>query len=127
MEPLLGAVDLTRISYHTTGEEGDGNRWTLNLNALSGFRATSMCGGIDGRKIDWVIVGGESGRGARSMVLGWAKDIVRQCQAAGTPVMVKQLGAKPTNREGVIHVIHDKKGADMADWPEVLRVREFPK
>jgi protein gp37 len=77
--------------------------------------------------LDWVIVGGESGRGARSMVLGWAKNIVRQCKAAGVPVMVKQLGAKPTNREGVIHIVSDRKGGDMAEWPVELRVREFPR
>jgi hypothetical protein len=61
------------------------------------------------------------------MVLGWAKDVVRQCKAAGVPVMVKQLGAKPTNREGVIHIVADRKGGDMAEWPEELRVREFPR
>jgi hypothetical protein len=61
------------------------------------------------------------------MVLGWAKDLVGQCQAAGVPVFVKQLGAHPTNREGerCPHIKH-KKGADMSEWPDELRVREFP-
>lgn len=74
----------------------------------------------------WVVVGGESGRGARPFVLGHAKRIVRQCRSAGVPVFVKQVGAKPVNREGVAHAISDRKGAVMSDWPEELRVREFP-
>lgn len=77
-------------------------------------------------QVDWIICGGESGPKARPMVLGWAKDIVRQCRAAGVPVHVKQLGARPTNREGVPHPISDRAGAVLAEWPEELRVQEFP-
>ncbi len=77
--------------------------------------------------LDWVIVGGESGPGARPFVLGWGKDIVRQCNAAGVAVFVKQVGANPVNREGErCPHIHDRKGKVMEEWPEVLRVREFP-
>lgn len=77
--------------------------------------------------IDWVILGGESGPGARPCALGWFKDIVRQCKAVGTSVFVKQLGARPTNREGhPCPHIHQHKGNDMAEWPEDLRIREFP-
>jgi hypothetical protein len=60
------------------------------------------------------------------MVLGHAKEIVRQCRHAAVSVLVKQIGARPTNREGVLHSISDKKGAVLADWPEALRIREFP-
>jgi len=42
--------------------------------------------------IDWVVVGGESGPRARPMDVGWARDIVDQCKAAGVPVFVKQMG-----------------------------------
>ena len=72
--------------------------------------------------LDWVIVGGESGPGARPMMTDWAQDLVRQCRDAGIPVFVKQMGtwaarfAKYKNR----------KGADPAEWPADLRVREFP-
>lgn len=78
-------------------------------------------------ELDWVIVGGESGHGARPFVLGWGKEIVRQCQAAGVPVFVKQVGARPVNREGdpCPHIL-DRKGKVMEEWPEELRVREFP-
>lgn len=77
--------------------------------------------------VDWIIVGGESGPRARPFVLGWGKEIVRQCRAAGVPCFVKQVGARPVNREGerCPHV-HDKKGKVMDEWPEELRVREFP-
>lgn len=45
-------------------------------------------------KLDWVIVGGESGPGARPCGIAWIRSIVEQCKAAGVPVFVKQLGAK---------------------------------
>ncbi|MAU46139.1 MAG: hypothetical protein CMP09_15240 [Yangia sp.] len=47
--------------------------------------------------IDWVIVGGESGPGARPMHPDWARTIRDQCKAAGVPFFFKQWGAwKPT-------------------------------
>lgn len=42
------------------------------------------------KKIDWVIVGGESGAGARSMELSWVVDIRNQCQRADVPFFFKQ-------------------------------------
>jgi protein gp37 len=117
MEPLLGpvALDCLRGAPDWPRDVLRGTSTSKDGQPVPGTGA-----------VDWVIVGGESGPKARPMVLGWAKEIVRQCQAAGVPVMVKQLGAKPTNREGVPHPITDRKGGNMADWPEVLRVREFP-
>lgn len=95
--------------------------------------------------IDWVIVGGESGQDARPCDLAWIRGIVRQCQAARVPVFVKQLGAKPLcvdrelwERDGrswetieptgarVPMKMRDPKGGEMWEWPEDLRVREFP-
>lgn len=43
-------------------------------------------------RLDWVIVGGESGPGARPLELAWVRSIVAQCSAANVPVFVKQLG-----------------------------------
>lgn len=43
--------------------------------------------------IDWVIVGGESGRGARPMQLDWARTIRDQCTSARVPFFFKQWGA----------------------------------
>jgi len=92
---------------------------------------------------DWVIVGGETGPGARPCNVEWIRDVVRQCKAVGVPCFVKQLGSRPTRAEGDepfehikyrkeydtgFHeaVPYDPKGADPAEWPEDLRVREWP-
>lgn len=79
---------------------------------------------------DWVIVGGESGPHARPCQVDWVRSLVRQCQAAGMPVFVKQLGSQPIESDGVGFVRHmmlrDKKGGDPSEWPEDLRVREYP-
>lgn len=83
--------------------------------------------------LGWVVVGGESGPGSREMRLDWARKMVRQCQEADVPVMVKQLGAKPMEWEGnhlgkwlSRHVTRHKKGGEMSEWPEDLRVRQYP-
>lgn len=87
------------------------------------------------RQIHWVIVGGESGPGARPFDVAWARAIVAQCKAAGVPVFVKQIGAFPVSErevgtaKGSSHVplkLHDRKGGDPAEWPEDVRVREMP-
>ena len=44
------------------------------------------------RGIDWVIVGGESGPGARPMHSDWARSLLNQCQAANVPFFFKQFG-----------------------------------
>jgi hypothetical protein len=51
---------------------------------------------------------------------------VRECRDNHVPVHVKQMGSNPTNREGEPHRLVHWKGADMAEWPEDLRVQEFP-
>jgi protein gp37 len=79
-----------------------------------------------GPRVDWIIVGGESGGQARPFVLGWAKDTARQCKIAGVAVHVKQLGSNPTNREGEPHHQRDRAGRDPSEWPEILRVQEWP-
>ena len=83
--------------------------------------------------LDWVIVGGESGPGARRCDLRWVRNIVRDCRSAHVPVFVKQLGARPdgwwTNELGPRmnrHGMRDRKGADPSEWPEDLRLREYP-
>lgn len=48
---------------------------------------------LDLTGIDWVILGGESGPGARPMHPDWATDIQRRCAAAGVPFLFKQWGA----------------------------------
>jgi protein gp37 len=82
---------------------------------------------------NWVVVGGESGPKARSMDLEWARSVVAQCKAASVPVFVKQLGRHPVD-EGIGAFgdgadewkFVDKKGGDINEWPQDLRVREYP-
>lgn len=125
VEPLLGPVNLAKIN------DDDGN----TLDAFSGDW------GIEGRghtgpnrsRIDWVIIGGESGRNARPCNVDWVRSIVTQCADAGVPCFVKQLGARP-----VVTVTRDQtmpddfrsfshpKGGDPSEWPEEFRVREVP-
>jgi protein gp37 len=50
--------------------------------------------------IDWVIVGGESGPGARTMEREWAESVFRQCRAAGVPFFFKQWGGVWKKRAG---------------------------
>lgn len=73
---------------------------------------------LDG--IDWVIVGGETGPGARVCETGWIRSIVAQCRAAGVAVFVKQPGAYTDL------VYPYLTGKDPAYWPEDLRVRQYP-
>jgi protein gp37 len=94
------------------------------------------------RRIGFVIVGGESGPGARPCRVEWIRSIRDQCKSAGVPCFVKQLGSNPVgderpeptrNADGsrtitVMQVleIRDRKGGDWNEWPADLRVREFP-
>lgn len=76
---------------------------------------------LDG--IDWVIVGGESGSGARPMKEQWVRQIHEQCKAADVAFFFKQLGSIWASN---IHA-STKKGGDLHDLPKSLRIRKFPK
>ncbi len=82
-------------------------------------------GQIDLTGIHWVIVGGESGKGARPFNVDWAMRIVGHCEEAGVPCFVKQLGAHVI-QGGERRRKRDKKGGDMDEWPHELRVRHMP-
>ena len=150
-EPLLGPLDLFAF---LKGE--------LRAACLTELGAAH---GVPG--LDLVIVGGESGPGARGCDIDWIHSIVDQCRDAGTACFVKQLGASPfyaRDAEGGPHgtkdalarfgeehpqrpwftdwcLTHtpdgrsrwfkhlrfkDRKGGTMDEWPESLRVRQFP-
>jgi protein gp37 len=76
---------------------------------------------LDLSGIDWAIIGGESGGGAREMDLGWVRDLIAQCREAGTAVFVKQLGSVLGRQLGA-----GSKGGDLGCWPEDLKIREWP-
>jgi len=94
LEPLLGPLSLRNIAI---------NNSTLALpsppppmNALS--------------FLDWVIVGGETGYGARPMEADWAYQILKECQAMGIPFFFKQMSqGKETPAD-----------LNIREWPERL-------
>lgn len=106
LEPLLGPVD---ADFSPSGV-------ALGKCDECGHRgnnpACEACMGVAG--IDWLIVGGESGTGARPMDPAWAREVRDECQAAGVPFFMKQMGGHP-NRRG-----------ELADIPEDLRIRKRP-
>jgi protein gp37 len=133
-EPLLGPLDLRPFMWPT--------QWSWDAKYRTPEEAVAA-GAYAERKpqalvaagrsfVRWVVVGGESGPGARPMDVHWARDIVAQCKAAGVPAFVKQLGVKPVERtNGVLtwpdYPLRDRKGGDPVEWPEGLHVREYPR
>lgn len=98
----------------------------LGFNTWASFEP--LLGEINLRawRVLWAVIGGESGPGARPTVIGHVRQLLRHLQYLGIVAFVKQLGAKAVNREGVRHPLKDKKGGDMAEWPEDLRIRQMP-
>jgi protein gp37 len=129
MEPLLEHVDLDRWVFD---REAAIRRAMRGPPAMNREQADDY---IADMGISWVIVGGESGPGARPFDLAWARSVVAQCDAAGVPVFVKQMGAKAVGAWGDAdrHPFFatrwqfvDRAGADPAEWPEDLRRQSFP-
>lgn len=145
VEPMLGPVDLKldHIEVEASFRHADD---------CKGF-CDFACGGEEVKGgIDWVIVGGESGPGARPCNVEWVLSVVDQCAKASVPCFVKQLGSKavesdfqhtkecwnencalaggPGDCDG--EVVQDSlclshpKGGDPEEWPDDLRVRQFP-
>lgn len=96
MEPLLENVELSDVTHRS--------------DAVSQLGKPAMAG------IDWVIVGGESGKGARSMKQEWAESLRDQCRAVNVPFFFKQ-GSQ---------TVEWPKFKDFSSFPEGLQVREFP-
>ena len=72
--------------------------------------------------IDWVIIGGESGKQARIMEPEWAVDLLNQCRHANVPCFVKQMGTVWAKRRGS----KNWKGDNFDEFPAALQVREYP-
>jgi len=108
-EPLLGFVDLGL------------DAWIQEIGVAHWYDKVKD-------RIHWVIVGGESGNdnGAykyRPCELAWIEKIVDDCKGNKVPVFVKQLGTYLAKELKM----SDRHGGSIDDFPEHLRVREFPK
>ena len=112
-EPLLGPLHLGYLGWpNGTAERRNG--W----NSLLGWRYENGEVVERRRGLDWVIVGGESGPGARPMCPDWARSLRDQCAAAGVPFHFKQWGEwAPANAVGIVkdRPITDKWG-NVRDW-----------
>jgi protein gp37 len=69
---------------------------------------------LDLSAIHWVVVGGESGPRHRPFDVAWARSVRDQCQEAGIPFFMKQLGGYPNK--------HDS----LSDFPPDLQIQEWP-
>lgn len=97
-------------------------RIDLLRKARAGMRFLSIeplledLGRIDLTDIDWVIVGGESGPGARPMKADWVVSIRDQCQDAGVPFFFKQWGGVQKKKAG-----RALAGQTYDEFPRVIR------
>jgi protein gp37 len=114
-EPLLGPIDLRNLQM------GNG----ALIDALSGDVKSpkgeiyAACPG----SLSWVVIGGESGPGAREMDLYWARSIIRDCRNTRTAVFMKQVGSVAAQFMGPFA---GRKGGEWDAWPDDLQVREYP-
>ena len=144
MEPLLGPVRIVGdlmggFDPGKCGSCGHGHGFTRcpNYGGISRESTEYKCD--DFRRVnfslDWIIVGGESGPGARPSTGEWFDSITEQCARAAVPVFVKQLGRILLTGETATvgstsatqaERFRDRKGGDPEEWPEEFRLRQFP-
>lgn len=98
IEPCLERIDLFPFIGNSTLTAGA--RWLLTKTD---------------NKIDWVIVGCESGPQRRPCKIEWIENIIAQCKDANVPVFVKQIS------------VDGKVIKDIAQFPKHLQIREYPK
>jgi protein gp37 len=119
-EPLIGPIDLMDID----SEEIHGKF----IEALTGKVVYGGLAGQDyGPRLDWVIVGGESGNDTgkwkyRPCHVTWIEDIVKQCKEEGVKVFVKQLGTSIAKNMK----LKARTGDNIEEFPAELQIQEFP-
>lgn len=113
-EPLLGEVQL-RQNWRDFLEGWD-------TEAVPGWDGEPEPAQVQTERVHWVIIGGESGPGARPCDVAWIRDLVRQCREAGVATFVKQLGAvvQTRNDDGF-----DDDGCE-GGWPSYPELEDLP-
>ena len=79
------------------------------------LEAVDLSQWLDSGAVQWLIVGGESGPGARPMSLEWARDLRDQSHEAGVAFFLKQLGGVRNKRGGDSAVIDDRQWRQMPE------------
>lgn len=115
-EPLLGPIDL----FGEPGGEEPGPGIVRTAVSWMHPEYGVQDEWDDQVGLDWVVVGGESGRGARRMELDWARSLRDQCASADVPFLFKQLGSVLAKEWGC-----KGKGEDPDEWPEDFP-RQYP-
>lgn len=146
-EPALGPVTYERYMKSTLVTHSGERVQHPDPRASEG-------GTWDRTRLNWVIVGGESGTRARPFDVAWARQVVREGDLYGCPVFVKQMGRRvvdsewrwgtyaPDDRRTQAYakalsiaetatapnlvLLRNRKGDNVAEWPEDLRVRRYP-
>jgi protein gp37 len=95
------------VSYEPALEYVDFRPWYAGLN-----------------RINWLVVGGESGPKARVFEVEWALQALQDAHGR-VPIFIKQMGSHPFWKGERLPLIH-AKGGDPAEWAPELRVQEFP-
>ncbi len=113
----------THMWFGVSVEDGSRSSRIRHLqDAPAGVRFLSIepligpIGTIDLTGIDWVIVGGESGPGARPMPAEWVRSIRDQCKARGVAFFFKQWGGLRPKSGG-----RDLDGREWSDFPTPAR------
>lgn len=122
VEQMLGKLDLENVFPYYLKRDQQPLDPVVRVDCLRGHTK-----GPDelGEKIHWVIVGGESGGGARPFQLEWAREVVAQCRSANVSCFVKQMGDRPVNENSLLR-LKTRKGGDPSEWPPGDWPREFP-
>jgi protein gp37 len=120
LEPMLERIDLRELEFAR-----------IILDCLTGcYDASDLpVQGVSSQgvmeKVNWVIIGGESGKNARPFHLEWAQDLIKQCREAGVKVFMKQVGGNAFYH-GKPFKTKSRAGSDPTEWPEWAQIQEFP-
>lgn len=89
-EPLIGPVDLSVVDDSFSDPRNVLRTASAQQQADQYGEPLELCS--DTPRIDWVVVGGESGQGSRPMHPDWARDLRDKCAANGVAFLFKQWG-----------------------------------
>lgn len=142
IEPQLSAIDARGALAPAAIRDG-----FRQVTASFPSSAWPLPGHLGAPSADWFVIGGESGSRARPFDIAWGQQLIEQCEAAGVPAFMKQIGAQPlwngtanpgdvwptgTDMEDggdglwQIRLKGSAKGGAMFEWPENLRIRRSP-